>query len=70
MSISKYHVTGMSCGHCERAISDEVTAMPGVERVEVSASSGTLTVHSSVPIDDSQVLTAVEKAGYRADRAG
>ena len=70
MSLSKYHVTGMSCGHCERAISDELTAMPGVERVEVSASSGTLTVHSSVPIDDSQVLTAVEKAGYRADRAG
>lgn len=68
MSTTEYRVTGMSCGHCEQSVRDELTAVTGVERVEVSASTGALTVHSSTPIDDSVVLTAVEEAGYHADR--
>lgn len=68
MSTTEYRVTGMSCGHCEQSVRDELTAVTGVERVEVSANTGTLTVHSSTPIDDSVVLAAVEEAGYHADR--
>lgn len=70
MSIAHYRVTGMSCGHCEQSVRAEVTALPGIERVEISATTGALTVHTSTStqVDDALVLEAVEEAGYRAER--
>ncbi|OBF57323.1 heavy metal transporter [Mycobacterium sp. 852002-53434_SCH5985345] len=66
MTTSEYRVDGMSCGHCEAAVKDEVGRLPGVERVDVSADTGRLVVTSSVPIDAAAVLGAVDEAGYRA----
>ncbi|MCX7522254.1 heavy metal-associated domain-containing protein [Microbacterium sp. STN6] len=69
MTTTEFTVTGMSCGHCERAIRDEVTAVPGVTGVEVSAATGTLQVTSDVAVDDRAVLAAVDEAGYSAVRS-
>ncbi len=66
MTTSEYRVDGMSCGHCEAAVKDEVGRLPGVERVDVSADTGRLVVTSSVPIDAATVLGAVDEAGYEA----
>ncbi len=66
MTTSEYRVDGMSCGHCEAAVQDEVGRLPGVERVDVSAHTGRLVVTSSVPIDANAVLGAVDEAGYEA----
>ncbi|GAA4537258.1 heavy-metal-associated domain-containing protein [Mycobacterium paraffinicum] len=66
MTTSEYRVDGMSCGHCEAAVKDEVGRLPGVERVEVSADTGRLVVTSSVPVDAAAVLGAVDEAGYEA----
>jgi copper chaperone CopZ len=68
MSTIEYTVTGMTCGHCELSVREEVSGVPGVEDVEVSATTGTLIVTSSGPIDDAQVLNAVDEAGYSAVR--
>ena len=68
MSTIEYAVTGMTCGHCELTVREEVSGVPGVEHVEVSATSGTLIVTSSGSIDDAQVLEAVDEAGYSAVR--
>lgn len=68
MSTVEYTVTGMTCGHCELTVREEVSGVPGVEDVEVSATTGTLIVTSSGPIDDAQVLNAVDEAGYSAVR--
>ncbi|BBY52736.1 copper chaperone [Mycolicibacterium arabiense] len=68
MSTIEYTVTGMTCGHCELSVREEVSGVPGVEDVEVSATTGTLIVTSSGPIDDAQVLNAVDEAGYSALR--
>ena len=68
MAISEYLVTGMSCGHCERSIHDEVGEVAGVNAVEVSAGTGRLTVTGSEPVDDAAVMAAVEEAGYQAVR--
>lgn len=68
MSTVEYTVTGMTCGHCELSVREEVSGVPGVEDVEVSATTGTLIVTSSGPIDDAQVLNAVDEAGYSAVR--
>jgi len=64
MATSEYRVTGMSCGNCEAAIRDEVSQIPGVHGVDVSARTGRLVVASSAPIDERAVLGAVDEAGY------
>ncbi|WP_024356898.1 heavy-metal-associated domain-containing protein [Leucobacter chironomi] len=64
-----YLVTGMSCGHCEHAIRQEVTAVPGVAAVEVSAGTGLLRVEHAEQLDDAAILAAVDEAGYTAARA-
>ncbi len=66
---TEYQVTGMSCGHCEGAIRAEVSQIPGVTDIEVSAASGRLAVSAEQPVDDSAVLAAVDEAGYQAARS-
>lgn len=68
MSAIEYAVTGMTCGHCELSVREEVSEVAGVQNVEVSAKTGTLIVTSSGPIDDEQILNAVDEAGYSAVR--
>jgi copper chaperone CopZ len=66
VTTSEYRVTGMSCAHCETAVKSEVSQIPGIDAVEVSARTGRLVVTSSEPIDETAVLRAVDEAGYEA----
>jgi copper chaperone len=68
MASTTFQVTGMSCAHCEAAIREEVAALDGVARVDVSAASGVLIVESAMPLDDTAVIEAVDEAGYAAVR--
>ncbi|WP_447646370.1 heavy-metal-associated domain-containing protein [Nocardioides zeae] len=69
MTTTEFQVTGMTCGHCEAAVREEVGQVAGVESVEVSAATGRLVVTSSAPVDDAAVVAAVDEAGYVAARA-
>ncbi|GGF40538.1 copper chaperone [Microbacterium sorbitolivorans] len=69
MATSEYQVTGMTCGHCEMSIREEVSQIPGVDEIQVSAQTGKLVVSSANPLDDAAVLAAVDEAGYSAVRA-
>ncbi len=64
-----YGVDGMTCGHCELSVREEVSTVPGVEDIEVSAQTGKLVLTSASPLDDDAVLAAVDEAGYKAVRA-
>jgi copper chaperone len=64
VATSTYTVTGMTCGHCVNAVTEEVTALPGVTAVDVELASGRLTVTSDAPVDDDAVRAAVDEAGY------
>lgn len=44
-----YSVTGMTCGHCESAVREEVSQLPGVQSVDVSAATGRLIITSAAP---------------------
>lgn len=66
MATTEYRVSGMSCGHCEAAVKDEVGQIPGVQSVDVNAGTGSLVVRSSLPVDATAVLRAVDEAGYQA----
>ncbi|MFE7532083.1 heavy-metal-associated domain-containing protein [Kitasatospora sp. NPDC057542] len=59
-----YTVSGMSCGHCEKAINEEVSALAGVTEVTADAQAGTVTISSASPLDEEQVRAAVDEAGY------
>jgi copper chaperone len=64
VSTTSYTVVGMTCGHCVDAVTEEVSAVPGVTAVDVDLASGGLTVSSTAPVDDGAVRAAVEEAGY------
>ena len=68
MTTTEFQVTGMTCGHCEHAVSQEIGQIPGVQHVEVSAATGRLVITSNAPVRDEQVLAAVDEAGYQAVR--
>jgi copper chaperone CopZ len=64
MTTSTYTVTGMTCEHCVRAVTEEVSRIPGVTDVVVDLASGGLTVHSDDEPDRTAVAAAVDEAGY------
>lgn len=69
MSTHSYTVTGMTCGHCVASVTEEVSALPGVSKVEVDLPTGQVTVTSDAPLDDAQVRAAVEESGYQLTSA-
>lgn len=69
MTTTRYTVTGMSCGHCEASVREEVAKIAGVEDIRVSAKEGSLVVTSATELSDADVLAAVDEAGYAATRA-
>jgi copper chaperone len=64
VSTSTYTVVGMTCAHCVNAVTDEVSAVPGVTAVQVDLPTGALTVAGDTPVDEAAVRAAVEEAGY------
>ena len=68
MAANEYQVTGMTCGHCEMSVREEVSEISGVTDIQVSAQTGKLNVTAEGEIDDAKVLAAVEEAGYSAVR--
>ena len=59
-----YTVTGMTCGHCAQAVTDEIIALTGVDDVQVDVASGAVTVTCADPLDVDAVRAAVDEAGY------
>ena len=64
MSTSIWTVTGMTCGHCVKAVTEEVSAIEGVESVEVDLETGAVTVAAATDPTREQMAAAVDEAGY------
>jgi copper chaperone CopZ len=60
-----YTVPAMHCGHCERAVKEEVSAVAGVIGVAVDLETKVVTVTGS-SFDDAAIRAAIEEAGYEA----
>jgi copper chaperone CopZ len=62
-----FHVEGMSCDHCVRAVSEEIHALPGVVDVAVDLGEpSVLTVTATSSLGESDVAAALDEAGdYR-----
>ena len=59
-----FQVTGMTCGHCRRAVTEEISAVDGVESVTVDLATGLVTVAATSPVDRADIAAAVDEAGY------
>lgn len=61
-------MTGMTCQHCVRAVTGELTALDSVGDVAVDLApdgESVVTVTSSSGVSDEAVRSAIESAGYR-----
>ncbi|MGC5019749.1 heavy-metal-associated domain-containing protein [Micromonospora sp. DT47] len=65
-----YAVTGMTCEHCVRAVTAELSALPGVDEVRMDLAAGTATVTSVAPLSEESVRAAVDEAGYELAGGG
>jgi copper chaperone CopZ len=67
MSSTEYLVEGMTCSHCVMSVTEELSAVAGVEKVDVDLKAGgqsRVTVDTSAPVTEEAVRAAVEEAGY------
>ena len=59
-----FQVTGMTCGHCQHAVAEEISRIPGIQGVAVDLATGSVTVTATQPVDRADVALAVDEAGY------
>jgi copper chaperone CopZ len=65
--VADYLVEGMTCSHCVLSVTEELSAIAGVETVDVDLNAGGVSrvrVASSGPLGTDAVRAAVEEAGY------
>jgi len=64
---SEFLVSGMTCSHCVSSVTEELSAIDGVENVVVELNVGgasKVTVASSAALDREAVHAAIDEAGY------
>ena len=54
----------MTCRHCQRAVTEEISQIPGIQGVAVDLATGSVTVTATQPVDRVDVARAVDEAGY------
>ncbi|MGE4404865.1 heavy-metal-associated domain-containing protein [Pseudomonas sp.] len=58
-----FNVTGMTCGHCERAVIQAIQALDPAAQVQVDLAAGTVRVDSA--LDGQAIRAAIEEEGYQ-----
>ena len=65
----RFGATGLTCGHCVHAVTDELTALDGVNEVEVHLVEGgtsVVTISADREVGDDELAAALDEAGdYR-----
>ena len=67
MATTTYTVSGMTCGHCVAAVTEEISKLDGVKDVAVELVAGgesNVAVTSDAPLAEDAVREAVDEAGY------
>lgn len=58
------NVSGMTCGHCVSAVTMELSLLLTVTEVEVNLETGQVTITSDAALEQAQLATAIDEAGY------
>lgn len=63
---TNFTVEGMTCGHCEASVKEEVSEVAGVTAVDVDRESKLVTVTAEDGVDLEAIIAAIDEAGYSA----
>jgi len=61
-------VEGMTCDHCVRAVTEELTGIDGIDAVAIDLNAGgssRVRIRTSAAVTDDAVRAAIDGAGYR-----
>jgi copper chaperone CopZ len=59
-----FEIKGMTCGHCEGRVINEIMTIPGVTEVIASAEKANVIVESESEISYDSIELTVQRAGY------
>ncbi len=59
-------VPDMSCGHCEKSVSEALSALPAVTSVQVDLETKRVVIEGE-GLDDAALRAAIVSAGYEAE---
>ncbi len=57
-------VSGMTCGHCVNSVTEELSKISGVKKVEVDLASGKVEFETNEEIARIKIEEAIKEAGY------
>ena len=66
MTQTQLIVSGMTCDHCVRHVTEAITKVTGVQSVNVKLAEGIAVIESDASLDLQVVKDAVVAAGYSA----
>ena len=66
MTSTTFLVPGMTCGHCQGAVTDELSKINGVTHVDVDLDSKKVTIESEADVEWQVIVDAVDEAGFEA----
>ncbi|HMQ32207.1 MAG TPA: heavy-metal-associated domain-containing protein [Chloroflexaceae bacterium] len=64
MKTEQFHVPGVSCQHCVRAVTAEVGKLAGVSNVQVNLDNKVVTVEHGEGVAPEAIVAAIKEAGY------
>ena len=64
MKTEKFLVPAVSCQHCVRAVTTEVSKVAGVSAVQVDLASKVVTVELGDTVAPASIVAAINEAGY------
>ena len=64
VTTERFQVPEVSCQHCVNAITQEVSALPGVTRVQVALDTKMVTVEHGEQVTTDAIIAAINEAGY------
>lgn len=71
LTVSRFHVEGMTCGGCEVGLRMAVGKLDGVDDVEASYKEGSAAVTYDVDkVTPDEIIAAIAKLGYTAELEG
>ena len=62
MQTQTFQVQGMTCGHCERAVTQAIQQVDPAATVQIDRASGQVQVQSATPRE--QLAAAISEEGY------
>jgi copper ion binding protein len=64
MAVEQFRVPGVSCQHCVKAITSEVSALSGVAGVQVNLADKSVRVQHDGSVKVDSLVEAIKEAGF------